>query len=244
MRPTSILIVPVIFVSLLLVVILPRLFRSRQAVSALLPSTSFGLVDAPVGLQTGPSISLRPVFPGLGEFASGVVNGDPYQLVGVYIEEQFALPVVQQPERKPAYVSEQDGLVTQFGLPSEYGTVGLLAHNYLSGRLFENIQMDDEVVLLHGDGQSDIYRVTRIERYQALDSNNPYSQFIDLSDTDGSQLSSGSLFKHIYTSPNQLVFQTCIAAHGDSSWGRLFITAEKISSLPILFPVEYLPGKN
>jgi hypothetical protein len=244
MRPPSILIVPVIFVGLLLAVVLPKLIRAREGSSELLPTTSLGLTNSPVSLQNGPSISVRPVFPGLGEFAGVVANGDPKQIVGVYIENQFSLPVIQQPDRQPAYVSEQDGLVTQFRLPSEYGTVGLLAHNYLSGRLFELIQLDDEAVLLHGDGQGDVYRVIRIERYQAIDSTNPYSQFIDLTDLSGKQLSSGSLFKQIYTSPNQLVFQTCIAAYGDSSWGRLFITAKKVSSLPILLPVEYTSGKN
>ena len=44
-----------------------------------------------------------------------VENGNPDQVVGVYVVGLMALPVVQQPYGSPAYVSEQPEVATQFG---------------------------------------------------------------------------------------------------------------------------------
>jgi hypothetical protein len=41
----------------------------------------------------------------------------------------------------------------------------------------------------------------------------------------GAQLSSTDLFNQMYTGGNKVVFQTCIYANGNWSWGRLFVTA-------------------
>lgn len=208
---------------------------SAEGVSAaeILPATS-----ADSGLSTGqpdaPAVSVRPIYPGLGEFAALVVDGDPHHLVGVYVEGRFALPVAPQPAGQPTYVSEQDGLLTLFQSPLEHGAVGLLAHNYLSGKRFFDLRVNDTVVAVYGDGNSDIFQVARIESYQALDPANPYSQFVDPDAVFSGVMSSTELFDQIYTTPDRLVFQTCVEANGDSSWGRLFVTAEKISSLPII----------
>lgn len=74
----------------------------------------------------------------------------------------------------------------------------------------------------------DYYRVTAAESYQALVPNSPYSDFVNLDDPTGKVITSSELFKHVYARPDTLVFQTCINANGDPSWGRLFVTAEKV----------------
>ncbi len=169
-----------------------------------------------------------PASPELDTFAKSVENGNPAQVVGVFVPGEFALPVVQQPSGQSNYVDTTDGTVTQFATAGSYGSIGLLAHNYLSGRLFSNLSSGQDVVVVYGDGQETLYRISTSQRYQALDSTNPYSYFVDVNDPTHASITAGTLFMRVYAHKDQLVFQTCIAANGDSSWGRLFVTAEKV----------------
>jgi hypothetical protein len=75
-----------------------------------------------------------------------------------------------------------------------------------------------------------IYQVTKIENYQALSPNSPYSDFLSL-DGSNQKLSATQLFSKIYTQENHLVLQTCLEKDGDLSWGRTFIIAEEIIGL-------------
>jgi hypothetical protein len=69
------------------------------------------------------------------------------------------------------------------------------------------------------------YFVVRdVIRYQALDSENLYSDFLDL--RTGLRVTAGELFSRVYRGDRHVTFQTCIALNGDSSWGRLFIIAK------------------
>jgi hypothetical protein len=234
MRPSAIFL-PVLFLILIFTVFFPRSLRTQAAAAQILPSTS-NLPSAQESAINAPSVTLQPVFPGLGEFATTVLNGNPNQVVGIFIEDLFALPVIQQPKDQPAYVSNKDNLVTQFAMPNQYGVIGLLAHNYLSGKLFFELQTGDEVVVIYGDGHSSIYRITQTEQFQALNPLSPYSDFIDPTDVIGTRMSSADLFNHIYTTPDHLVFQTCIDANGNSSWGRLFVSAKKEDTINIHIP--------
>ncbi len=189
-------------------------------------------VAAPAVTDAAPPASVAaPVktSPELDAFAASVVNGQADQVVGVFVQNVLALPVVQQPIGQPNYVSVKDGVVTQFSTPSPYGTIGLLAHNFLSGRFFFNVQTGEDVVVVYGDGREETYRIIDITRYQALDPENAYSKFVDLNDPAHPVLTAGELFSRIYTNPDRVVLQTCIDANGNSSWGRIFISAEKIS---------------
>lgn len=145
-------------------------------------------------------------------------------LSGVYVGEGLALPVVQQPEGKANYVSTKDGELTQFSAVSKYGNIGLLAHNYLSGKSFSELQIGQEVRLLYSNGQIEYFIVEEILRYQALEPSSPYSSFKNLDDGD-EILSTGEMFDRAYGGDRHLTFQTCIKAEGNSSWGRLFIVA-------------------
>ncbi|HEX2979939.1 MAG TPA: hypothetical protein VHO48_06725, partial [Anaerolineaceae bacterium] len=188
-----------------------------------------GSVNAEASLPVTGEVAVIPddasIATNLTEFIGLVKNGNADTLVGVFVPEILALPVAQQPSGNASYVSEQPNVVTQFRMASEYGTTGLLAHNTLSGALFFNINVGDQVVLVYGDGLTRQYQVTRIDSFQALSPANPYSDFLDLSTADR-RLTAAELFGEVYRGGDQVIFQTCIAGDGDPSWGRLFITAE------------------
>ena len=165
----------------------------------------------------------------LSDFVQTVANGNPNQLVGVYVPGVMSLPVGQQPAGNAGYVTRDNNQVTQFGLANQYNTVGILAHNDLSGSLFTGITLDQYAILVYGDGHLEYYVVNEIQKYQALSPTSTFSDFINL---DGSQerLSAGDLFNRVYAPGGRLVFQTCIAGQGDPSWGRMFITATPATS--------------
>ena len=161
--------------------------------------------------------------PGFADFSRSVQNGDATVLRGVYVPDVLALPVVQQPVDRPYYVSNHDGEATQFGMASQYGNIGLLAHNNLSGRDFSRISIGQQVRLVYGDGRVEDFLVANILRFRASNPESVSSSFRNLDRKE--TLSAGEMFTRTYTGERHLVFQTCIAANGNVSWGRLFIIA-------------------
>jgi hypothetical protein len=145
-------------------------------------------------------------------------------LSGVSIQDDGSFPVVQQPPGDTNYVSKNDGEVTQFASASRYGNIGLLAHNYLSGRFFSQLRIGEEIQLVYNDGQVETFVVTEILRYKALDPKSPYSSFQNLEDQD-EILTVSQMFDRAYEGVRHVTFQTCISAEGNSSWGRLFVIA-------------------
>ena len=162
--------------------------------------------------------------PGMDAFVGQVRNGQSGELRGIYIPGILAAPIVQQPRGMEEFVSPWQNIVTQFGLASNYGSTGLLAHNYLAGKSFHFLQPGQEIQLVYGDGRVATFIVSEILHYQALEPDSTSSSFINL-DTGESQ-SYASLFSRIYHRPGQVVFQTCISAGEDIAWGRLFVIAE------------------
>ena len=161
--------------------------------------------------------------PGFADFRRSVQNGEADVLRSVYAPTVLALPVVQQPEDRPYYVSNQDGEATQFSMATQYGNIGLLAHNTLSGRSFSQLSIGQQVYLVYGDGRVDDFVVANILRFQASKPESVSSSFHNL---DGKEtLSAGEMFSRAYGGERHLVFQTCIEANGNASWGRLFIVA-------------------
>lgn len=108
----------------------------------------------------------------------------------------------------------------RLGVP---GNTVLNGHHNINGEVFANL-----VNLKVGD------RVIVSSDYQALDPENPYSDFID-ADQPGAQLTSGDLFKQVYTDQDRVVFQTCIDKNGNASWGRLFVIATPLPDHPVGF---------
>lgn len=189
----------------------------------------------PVEAADDTLISLPPastrILPRLDIFARSVQNGRTESVAGVYIPQIMAYPVVQQPAGQAGYVSTRDQDITQFSLAQKYNTVGLLAHNYLAGESFFNLQPAQEVVLVYGDGSQKHYRISNVEMFQALTPNSPYSNFIELNNPDV-LLSTLEVFNRIYAKGGRLVFQTCIKKGNELSWGRIFITALPYEKTP------------
>jgi hypothetical protein len=153
-----------------------------------------------------------------------VAETAPDFVQSVYVDNTLALDVVQQPEGDTNYVSPNSGEVTQFSTVTQYGNVGLLAHNYLSGREFSHLAIGQEVHLVYISGRVEHFIITEILRYQALEPKSPYSSFQDMNNTD-EIVSVGEVFDRAYQGDYHLTFQTCIAKDGVSSWGRLFVIA-------------------
>jgi len=183
-----------------------------------------------LGLQTTGDISAVS----LSDFVTSEVIVDTEQIVGVVAPGVFALPVVQQPKDKPWFVSSASDTITQFGLASDYGSMGFLAHNTLAGSVFYELQIGQEVRVILGDGDTQRYVVGEILSYQALDPDSPYSVFRPV-DGRGNDLTSTDLFNLIYAVPNRVIFQTCLEKNGDPNWGRYFIIAYPVRARFSLF---------
>lgn len=169
------------------------------------------------------AIGVTEDFPTLAEFSRSVHNGDANVLRGVYVANVLNLPVVQQPVDRPYYVSNRNGEITQFAMASRYGSTGLLAHNTLAGKSFAELAIGQEVQLVFGDGRVEYFEIEQILRFQALEPESVSSSFRNLDRNE--TLSSGEMFNRAYVGENRLVFQTCIEANGNVSWGRLFAVA-------------------
>ncbi len=162
--------------------------------------------------------------PSLSTFAGWMNNGQAAQLRGVYVPNILADGVVQQPSGQATFVSTTPDVLTEFRAAATVGSTGLLAHNYLAGAQILLIRPGQIVYLVYGDGRMATYMVTQMRRYQALQPESPFSNFIDL--RDGLSMSASDLFMAAYGRPGAVVFQTCLTANGNPSWGRLFVVAE------------------
>ena len=161
--------------------------------------------------------------PNFTDFSETVQNGKANVLRGVYVSDVLALPVVQQPSSNAGYVSNNDGEATQFGMATQFGNIGLLAHNHLSGKSFSQLAAGQEVRLVYGNGKIESFIVLEVLKYQALQPNSPYSEFRNLA--DNKTLTAEQMFKRVYFGDKHVTFQTCIENNGSQSWGRLFVIA-------------------
>ena len=167
--------------------------------------------------------ALAPALPGFSEFSALVQDGRADLARGVYVPGVLAMPIVQQPYGNGSFLSNEANTITQFRMASQYGTTGLLAHNYLAGASFFDLEVGDEVRLVYGDGKVDYFVIYEILKYEALQPNSPYSSFRSL-ETD-EVFSVEKVFKRVFFSDGNITFQTCIEKDGDLSWGRLFVIA-------------------
>ena len=177
----------------------------------------------PVTGGSGSGSSYAPISPSLALFIDTVKNGSTQQITGIFIDNLLSFPVVQQPSDQPAYVSPIDDQVTQFQSASAFGSVGFVAHNTLAGSNFSEINNGELISIIFGDGHYTQYQVIQIRRLQAVQPDNPYSSFIDLSNNQ--MLTVQEVFYQTYGVKDQLILQTCISSQGINSWGRLFVIA-------------------
>jgi hypothetical protein len=210
----------------------------------ILATSAFIIITEPAFADTDPAIGPADEFPilpktgerdlshpSLLEFRTTLEYGSRNRIVGIYAPGNFALPVVQQPSSNPGFVSTEPEVLTQFGLASEYGTLGFLAHNTLSGVNFFDLKVGQTIVLVSGDGSLKTFIISEQLSYQALSPTSPYSDFRDLNDTS-IEITSTDLFNQIYAEKGKLVFQTCIASNGVENWGRYFVIAVPAGRIP------------
>ncbi len=196
-------------------------FVPFSVVSANIPVTA----DSIPATSSNPAALKKSSIMALTDFVSVVKDGNT-SVRGVYVSDVMAFRVVQQPKGQSGYVSAIQGVVTQFGMASNYGTVGLLAHNFAAGAEFSKITLGTKVNVIIGDGTIKEFVVTKIASFQALQPNSTSSNFLDLETNE--KFSASSLFKKMYGGKGHLTLQTCIAQGNESSWGRLFIIAEPV----------------
>ena len=189
----------------------------------LLPLALTALWLRPASAQ---ALGNTPALPAFNDFVSTVKNGQWDVLRGVYVENVLALPIVQQPSGQAMYVSGNAGEITQFNSALQAGNIGLLAHNTLAGVFFQQLTVGQEVRLIYGDGRVRKFTVTQIQRYQALEPENPFSSFRNLNQNE--TLTAAQMFNRAYSGNRHVTFQTCINAEGNPSWGRLFVIAEPL----------------
>ncbi|NIW47239.1 MAG: hypothetical protein GWN30_21570 [Gammaproteobacteria bacterium] len=157
-------------------------------------------------------------------FIREVYTGDASTITGIYVHEEFSLNVSQQPSGSPGYISPNENTATEFKMARDYGSIGMLAHNYLAGDLFFQLEHGQVIYLVFGDGMVQPYTILNVLRYQALQPNSPYSNFLNLDNTE-EYLSAADLFYKVYDQDDALILQTCIENQGIDTWGRLFIIA-------------------
>jgi hypothetical protein len=196
-----------------------------------LPQTGLTAVQ-PYMRPFAPTAFILPAtdLPALNDFVQSVMNGNANQVVGVYVPGTVALPIIQQPRNDANFVSRDPEIITQFDAASRFKTIGLLAHNYLAGTHFYNMRMDQVVIVVYGNGRLSYYRISEVQQFQALTPNSPQSDFLDLGHPNSGTMSAGDLFNRMYTQGDRVVFQTCILANGDSSWGRMFVIATPLEA--------------
>lgn len=155
----------------------------------------------------------------LNKFSEALNGSDSSKLVGIYVNDILALRVVQQVSTYS--VSSLPNTATQFGLAGNYGSIGLLAHNYLSGMYFSELATGTKINLIFGDGSITTYQVEKIKKYQALSPDDLDSDFVNLENPSGT-ISGDQVIKETYGA-GDLVLQTCFEKNGNLTWGRLFI---------------------
>jgi hypothetical protein len=175
----------------------------------------------------GQSVITESSSPSLKSFVESVADGNP-NIRGVYIPDVLAFKVIQQPKSQPAFVSIDPDTATQFQMASSYGSIGLLAHNYLAGAYFDDTRVGDKISVVHGDGQIEEYQISSILKFQALNPTDVRTDFLDISSQK--QNTAEELFKIVYGGKPHLTLQTCIPKGTVSLWGRLFVIAEPVTS--------------
>jgi hypothetical protein len=198
---------------------LPVIYKSPAPKPSVTSATATHWMARP-GAPSMPSVvDLETFVKHVGDGQSGVIRG-------VFVPGQFALSVVQQPEHNATFVSNKRDLVTQFEKAARNGVTGLLAHNFLSGRLFYQLAAGQEVFVVYGDGAIQRYRVTGIFRFQKLNPASLRSNLVDLS--SGEMLTTAQVFNRFYRGDHHLTFQTCLEQGERRDWGLTFFLATPI----------------
>jgi len=170
----------------------------------------------------------RLIIPVTGENASVNINLESSSGSTLYLDEEVALSIADQPNNNIGYVSNIPGVITRFRQAEKQGSIGLIAHNYLAGEKFFNLGVGDFLTLASNNEKTNQrYEIIEIKEFQALDPRSIHSKFRNL-DTE-EIISAHNLSQSIYGLEDHLILQTCIENDGDTEWGRLFVIAKPIA---------------
>jgi hypothetical protein len=147
-----------------------------------------------------------------------------YDVVEILIPGMLNAQIENQPWKVDEYVSRSSNTMTRFRLASDFGSIGLLAHNEMIGLDFSELEIGQEIFLILADGSYQAFEVIERHNYQAITPDSVYSQFRSLDDP-ASILTSTQLFLKIYAREGGLILQTCIMHEDNPNWGRYFVIA-------------------
>jgi len=146
----------------------------------------------------------------------------------------FTARVVQQPEDDNNFVSDKNKTVTGFSFASAHETIGLMAHNNLTGRYFDNMEIGDTAYVEYRDKIWEKFIINEIERFEAVNPDDPYSDFISVE--TGEKINALDLAMREY-GQGGITFQTCYGQNG-----RLFVRGEYYSDEePLFWKKIFLP---
>lgn len=199
--------------------------RTKISLLTILLIFTSGFLSTPASASGNPfAISQLSRLAFLGDSENNA-NRQTHVLREISIDNLVTLQIVQQPSGNSNFVSSLQNYVTEYKTATNFGTFGLLAHNYLAGRYFFQISPGQKIELVFSDKETRTFVVTEIQQYQALVPDSPSSDFNDLA--TGEYLTALQLFNKVYRSQTgNLILQTCIYGEKNPSWGRLFVIAK------------------
>ncbi len=201
------------------------------------PGTSGQSFPAETGLlSNGPAADEHSLatrsdkLPALEDFITSVIDGQAGTVRGLYIPGLIALRIVPQPDGQFDFISYEEDTATQFQSPTFFGVIGLLAHNFLSGRFFLQVLPGQVLTIIYGNGQMEDFQVAEIHDYERLTELDLHSNFQDVQNNQ--TLSADQVFQLYYQGAHHLTLQTCLEKGGDWNWGVRMITAFPVSAVP------------
>jgi hypothetical protein len=147
------------------------------------------------------------------------------------------MKIVQQPYKNYNWISDFTNVFTQLAQPrSIYGTKVFSIHTYGNDNVLYDLKVGDIIFyrtkITTNECSNEIYlnfyQVKEIYHYQAVQPLNPRTPLIDLETNE--TFSSTRIFDKLFGNNKRILFQTCIFKDGNTSWGRLFIVATKLTN--------------
>jgi len=145
----------------------------------------------------------------------------PVGVPSIYLEGIKYFRITHQPVGSFNHVTSLEDVVTSFQTAEEQGNLGLIAHNYLAGRYFSELELGDHLYLKDAQGKTRTYHLQQVLKFRAISPGNPSSYFVDLQANE--VYPAADLARRIYFGSHRVVLQTCISQGDELEWGRLFL---------------------
>lgn len=164
------------------------------------------------------------------------------KVTGLVIGSEM-IGISPQPDGLGGYVTNEDNEATR------WNENVLLAHNYLSGESFSQLQIGSSVAFVTGEGEVREGKVAEVIDLQALTPNSGNSEYLVLGENTetGTLLTGKDLLDLYYENPDysdNFFLQTCISNEGISTWGRRIIRIEIVGLFEANNDSKHLVGTN